>query len=90
MNNIVKTCCIIHNMIVKHRMSQYSGTQCLYIDDNECSLTSDIRVISRGRQSYEQAAFWRDFIDPFESSEEQIRLKYALMNHIWYLAGDDE
>ncbi|CDF36381.1 unnamed protein product [Chondrus crispus] len=89
MNSIVRACCILHNNIVKSRLHTYNGTAALRFTDEETTLPSDIQIVSTGEGTYEQATFWRKYIDPIEKTTEHVKLKNALAEHIWNQDGDE-
>lgn len=68
MNQVVKACCIIHNMVVKRRMRDYTGTARFRLRKEESSLPSDVLLVTRGENTYDRARFWREFVDPIENA----------------------
>lgn len=57
--------------------------------DEETEIPS-VSIVPHNEDTYEQAKFWREFIDPIENPEEQHNLKLALKEHIWEQCGDTE
>lgn len=89
---IMRTCCIMHNMIGEHREIRYTGTLVTLGESEELLQNTAVSYVAltRPESTYDQARFWREHCDPIEDPEQFHRLQVALQNHIWNMKGDDE
>jgi hypothetical protein len=88
MGQVVKTCCILHNLIVTYRKDQYKGSAAFYLDISVTVLPTDIeRLVGHNEESLWR--YWRNNVDWVESGERPERLRDALIEHIWARRGGD-
>lgn len=88
MNDVVKTCRILHNMIGERR--GYEGTRKFKKDLEEVQAQVDqidIQQIIRPECRYEQCRFWSDLLYGIDSANDAKKLMTALSEHIWNISG---
>jgi hypothetical protein len=87
MRDVVRTCCILRNMIVRARRDRYTGTRSVRLPEDEGRLPADIRPIDMPRTRRQQIDRWRELCDNIESAEQYLCQQAALMDHIWQERG---
>jgi Plant transposon protein len=85
--DVVRTCCILHNMIVRARRSKYTGTRLVRFAEDETRPPADIRRKDTPRTRKQQIDRWSDLSDGIESAEQHSRLQAALMEYTWQERG---
>lgn len=88
LNDIVLTCIILRNMISEER--GYYGTAKFRIPDtinDICAINYQTRDFPS--TTYEQSTYWREFCGSNESLQDHVRLRDALMDHIWNTYGNE-
>jgi Plant transposon protein len=82
MNNVVKACIIIHNMICEERRESYTGTINVGVN-NPTSSASELIPYKSVQSENEQVAHWRDCVDHIENSHHHTKLQQSLCDHLW-------
>jgi Plant transposon protein len=89
MSDIVDCCVVLHNMIVRVRKRNYTGTANLRLVEDGALPLSVSRIFQNGDRVEEHGEFWRATVANVDNSNHHHQLKAALVRYIWDKAGSD-
>jgi hypothetical protein len=87
MEDVMYTCCIIHNMFVVSRRESYSGTRNAKVTKLQAYIGSLVTLITEPENLREASPFWMARLDEEESPQIHDNLTKALPSMMWAHKG---
>jgi hypothetical protein len=87
MINIVKCCCILHNMIQVERKDKYTRSLEVMLPSYDIPEPEGLQLVIAPEESLAAANFWRENLATVESPADHAALKTSLVEYIWAKKG---